>query len=77
MASMPHQPDCVQGLLDFVDQGIRGVKEPGDADHPQHTDLEVVDKADDSGGDLEALGTQRLKGLSQQWFDLMVDVEGL
>lgn len=71
-ASFTDQPNGVQRLFDLIDQGIGGVKKPCDPNHSQHTDLQIVDKADDGGRDFLTLRAERFERLGQNRLNLLV-----
>ncbi len=64
-------------MFDLIDQRVGGVEQAGDPGHPQDPDLDIVHKVDDSRGDLDAFGAQRLQHLGQQRFNVVMHVERL
>ena len=52
--------------------GNRWCKKPCDPNHSQHTDLQIVDKADDGGRDFLTLRAERFERLGQNRLNLLV-----
>ena len=72
-----HVPDGVDGAFDLEDGGHGREQQHPQTHRPQHAHVHVVDEAHDVGGDLGALGAQRLHEALQRRLDLAVHAKGL
>lgn len=64
--SLSDQPNGVQRLFYFVDQGIGGVQKACHANHSQDPDFQIVDKADDGRREFLPLSSREVRVLEQE-----------
>ena len=70
-------PDVINAFLDLLYQRNYGIEKHAQTDGTEYTDIDIVNKTDNSSADFLTLRAKRVEELEQQWFNLVLYAKGL